>query len=169
MSRIEIRAKKPKKGLARDLVDHASSQIAKGVAELLRTQSKRTVQSWENVPQINVKRSSRGDEIVIKMLMERWAVPIWERLDKGTSPHTITPKNARFLVFRQTGFVSKTRPNTFSSRKGQEATGELQFRKQVNHPGHEPRNWTRMMEERAMKKLRDEIKQAQKNMGKNKK
>lgn len=165
MVNYEIKMIKPKKDtIDRKAIDKAAASIGKRIADNLRAQAKATVKTWEKQPQIKVKRKTTGDEIYVMLEIESWAKPIWTYLDKGTKPHTITPKNAPFLVFRQEGFTAKTKVNQFLSKAGSEASGELQFRLSVKHTGNEARNWSKMMLKRGNKKLDELVKKAKREM-----
>jgi len=66
----------------------------------------------------------------------------WVWLDEGTKPHTIKAKNAPNLTFRHgSGFKAKTKVKTFSSGPGAN-TGPWIRKKEVKHPGIEPREWS---------------------------
>lgn len=168
MTQITIKKLKSKAPqIDRDLLNRESTKIGRSISELLRTQARRTVQTWENKPIIKTERRTQKNAIIVKLMIEQWAVDIWKMLDEGTEPHTITPDKANFLVFRQEGFVAKTKPGIFSAGAGAAATGDLQFRKKVKHPGNEARKWSEMMQERAEKKIDTLTQEAMKRIAQN--
>lgn len=78
--------------------------------------------AWSKPPAVDVRRTA--DSVTITVDDERWT-----RLDGGTRPHVITPKNRRFLKF-----VAKS--------------GETVFARRVNHPGTKARGYTKRVQQK---------------------
>lgn len=65
--------------------------------------------------------------------------------ETGSRPHTIRPRNARSLRF-QTGYKAKTRRGVIGSSSGG-ASGSVVHSKSVQHPGFEPREFVKAIQE----------------------
>ena len=68
------------------------------------------------------------------------AVQLWEWLDLGVKPHTITARNAPFLQFRS-GYQAKTEVGKYKSGKSKRY-GTWRRTIAVHHPGIEARGWS---------------------------
>lgn len=69
--------------------------------------------------------------------------PIYRYVDEGTKPHIIRPRRAKVLRF-SSGYTPKTQPNVIGSSAGG-ASGSEVFSAVVNHPGTEPRNFSKVI------------------------
>ena len=65
---------------------------------------------------------------------------IYGFVDRGTKPHKIFPRKARFLRF-QTRYTAKTTPTVLDSKAGG-SFGDVVHRQSVNHPGTQARKFT---------------------------
>lgn len=92
-----------------------------------------TSATWSHQPTYTVKAQKDGRLIGTKD-------EVWLMLNAGTRAHRIYPRNAKMLRF-QGGFSPKTRPGFIGSQPGG-ASGEIIFRRFVNHPGTKPRGWS---------------------------
>jgi len=75
----------------------------------------------------------------------------WVRLDEGTKPHVIRPRNKKYLRFPWRGYKQSYDPGTvrywlgsMSHRK----LGTITSFNEVNHPGNEPRDWSIVLGEK---------------------
>lgn len=80
----------------------------------------------------------------------------WRRLDEGTKPHPIAARRAPSLAFPFQGkgksYNPKTRPLWFGSRSSAgQKFGPIIKPKMVNHPGNEPRYWSKTLAARRIK------------------
>lgn len=66
---------------------------------------------------------------------------IWNWTDRGTKPHTISARNAPFLVFRMGG-TPKTIVGIFGSVPAGAPDGDWVKKKSVRHPGTKAREWS---------------------------
>jgi hypothetical protein len=72
----------------------------------------------------------------------------YELVEFGARPHPIVPRRARYLRFRWAGrgsYRAKSRPGSLQSYSGG-ATGPMQRRKRVYHPGFEGRHFAKTIE-----------------------
>jgi len=109
---------------------------------------KKTVATWRNKPNfeslVGLERKAGGSAIVVTgPTGNDAAVNHWVWTDQGTRPHTIQARRAPTLKFR-TGFVAKTRPRRFTSRRGRRF-GLWRSPVSVRHPGTKPREWTKLL------------------------
>jgi hypothetical protein len=97
-----------------------------------------TTQTWDNKPVFKIEKSPYKRVIYTENL-------IYLFLDEGTKKnYPIRPKNAPFLVFRSRGggYSTKTRSGQIASYPGGKASGHLNKRKEVIHPGIEARKFS---------------------------
>jgi hypothetical protein len=73
---------------------------------------------------------------------------VWTMVNDGTPPHPIPlePKQDGFLIF-QTGYNAKTKPGVIGSVQGGKFGPKIR-KKQVNHPGTEPRNFDKVIQQK---------------------
>lgn len=144
MTKIGLRANIPNKlfhipsGIAaKELALDAMAKEASAMFE-------KTFSTWKNKPTISIRATSNTRQIKV-------IGKIYEYVDKGTRPHIITPKRARFLSFRG-GYKAKTSPGVITSRSGG-ASGKRVFAKLVHHPGSEARDFSVIIQERVQKRF----------------
>lgn len=118
------------------------------------------VANWEHKPQFKSRKFIRPDRIAVNIFPAGANARIWRFVDEGTRPHVIRAKNAPVLRFR-TGYRAKTlaRPARTVSGGGR-ATGPWVSKAVVNHPGNEPRNFTKEIAEDIQPEFRMEIENA---------
>lgn len=124
---------------------------AKKEAKKLKQEFGGTVSRWKRKPQFTITLQE-GGHFEIGTDNE-----IYKYVDEGTKPHVIRAKNAPYLSFYRTGFVSKTKANSLNTRAGRKANADFTKVKQVNHPGTEPRNFTKLIRERSRKRYGNNV------------
>lgn len=72
---------------------------------------------------------------------------VYNILDKGSPPHIIKPKKAKFLAFNSV-FRAKTKPDSLNSSAGR-SSPPVAFARIVHHPGTKPRNWRKLVIKRS--------------------
>lgn len=83
---------------------------------------------------------------------------IYGYLDRGTEPHTIAAKKAPTLAFpTQPAFLSKSKPNSLSVRRGKKPVTGFAFPKVVSHPGFPARNYAKLIAKKAGKRFAKEL------------
>lgn len=115
-----------------------------------------TTATWKHKPTFKATEVSAAEWIVSTN------DSVWAMLDAGTKPHVIRPKRAKRLRFQWGGFGSykaKTRPGYLGSNKGG-IKGPIVYRRQVRHPGTEPRKWTAAAEKKWQTELGDIVQRA---------
>lgn len=118
----------------------------------VRTDFQKTTSTWSNPPDFVIEPS--GDfQIDIYTTNE-----VYGYLDGGTEPHTIAAKNAPTLAFPTAPpFVSKSKPNSLTARKGKRPKSKFAFPKVVNHPGFPARNYAKLIAKKVGKRLAREV------------
>ena len=110
----------------------------------------KTTASWRKKPKfetmVGLGRPPGGASVFVGTDDE-----IYGYVDKGTRPHVIRPRRARFLRF-QTGYKAKTRPRHIGSGPGG-ASGPVRFAKVVHHPGTQPREFSETIRQRRRQKF----------------
>ena len=107
----------------------------------------RTVATWEHKPTFETKiklgRQDPVPEVTVWTDDENYA-----RVEYGTRPHIIAPKNAKALYYQE-DFTPKTQPRVIDSKTGGKS-GNYVVRGAVQHPGFEARQFSE-----EIKKLHD--------------
>lgn len=112
--------------------------------ELYRRELLRPTRTWQHAVDAEISYYLDGETMVAAVIIKD---QIYNWLNEGTKPHVIRAKNAPYLRFRVGGFIAKTRPGSLFSGPGSPATGPMVSKKQVWHPGTEPRKWTEKAKE----------------------
>lgn len=110
----------------------------RGIAKSVAVDFKTTTYTWKRPIDFDIKEINDGS---ISVGTDN---KIWAMLDAGTKPHRIVPKNAKWLVFRWDGkgsYGAKTRPR-FLGSKNARYPKRMNYRKVVNHPGMQAREFT---------------------------
>jgi hypothetical protein len=121
----------------------------KSASESLRVDFVATTNTWKRKPKFE------RYEIGTLQYIIGTDDPIWAMLERGTRPHIIRIRRARFLRFNWDGYGSygaKTRPN-FLGSKNARYPKTPQRRIQVKHPGTEARNWIDTAQQKYQKLL----------------
>lgn len=106
----------------------------------LRRLFQQTVFGWSTKPSFGWSQSRNADSVTISMYPTGPGSDIWELVNAGAKPHTITPRKNRFLSFRP-GYRSATTVGSLQSRRAYRS-GKYISRMKVDHPGFEGRNFT---------------------------
>lgn len=114
-------------------------------AKIIRREYEKTTATWNDPPKFEIITDISGNDVSVlvgptgtDMQINKF---VWT--DEGTKPHVIKAKNAPALVF-QTGYSPKTLPNKIASFPAGRF-GEFVRVQSVNHPGTEPRNFTKII------------------------
>lgn len=116
----------------------------KSKPDLIREHEKR-VANWETAIGFAGRKRIRVDEISVQIYPTGPNKAIWFYVDRGTSPHVITARNAPYLVFVWGGpgsYSPKTNPPDKYGGPGVVVGGSIRKTKSVNHPGNEAREHT---------------------------
>ena len=106
-------------------------------AEAAQQDFEKTTATWQHKPDWIIKEQQDG-------FLVGTDDDVWNMLDKGTRPHPITARRARFLRF-SSGFSAKTRPGFIGSQSGGSSGGPV-FRKFIpRHPGTTARGWSKLI------------------------
>jgi len=105
----------------------------------------KTVTTWKNRPTFKYDVALYRDDVSLLVYPtgDQKGVDNWNRIDRGTRPHTITARRAPTLRFR-TGYRAKTRPRQFTSGASRRS-GPWVSPKTVRHPGIEAREWSQTL------------------------
>lgn len=121
-------------------VDAAYKEAAEGALEDFQ----KTTATWDHQPDFEIKKHADGYLIGTRD-------DIYGYVDKGTRPHIIVVKNAKRLRF-QSGYRAKTRPGYIGSQGGG-ASGDVVFKRSVNHPGSTGRGFSVLIRKKWQAKL----------------
>lgn len=124
---------------------------AKKEAKKLKQEFGGTVTRWKRKPQFTITLQEGGNFEV------GTDNEIYKYVDEGTKPHVIRAKNAPYLSFFRTGFVSKTKANSLNTRAGRAANQNFRQPQMVKHPGTKPRNFTKLIRERSRKRYGNNV------------
>ena len=127
----------------------------RNTADYMKREYEKTTRTWDRDVKFGTKTDQSGDELKVYVGTDD---EIYGYVDRGTEPHLIQAVNAPYLRF-QTGFVSKTVPNLISSRKGGKSGPWVRVQS-VQHPGNEPRNFTKIIAAAGQKRLQLEVNKA---------
>jgi len=135
--------------IARKMIDAA---IDKQVKPALIKSHEMVVADWKHKPGFASKKHIQFDSIAISVYPTGKHKDIWIFVDQGTKAHKIAAKNAPNLVFPWGGpgsYVSKTlaKPARTVRGGGYVKNPTMQFRKQVQHPGIQAREFTKEIAE----------------------
>lgn len=128
MAAIEVKLIRPRKEFVspqqlRTIIRDVYKETAEGV----RTDLRKATATWEHKPKITLRFNPSGG-VTVEVIGE-----VFEIVDTGAKPHTITPVKARFLRIAQ-GFKPKTRPRILNSNAGGKS-GPSRSVRIVRHPG----------------------------------
>jgi hypothetical protein len=118
-----------------------------------RKELRKTIRTWKGEKPkfetlVGLERPPGSASVLTGPTGSDKAVNKWVWLNDGTPPHVIAARRKPTLAFRRGGFVSKTRPRWFGSRRGSPATGPWSYPKRVKHPGIEARGWSEDLQKR---------------------
>jgi hypothetical protein len=131
---------------------------------IVKREYEKTVATWNDPPKFEVLTAIDNPPGAASVLVgptgtqEQVNKFVWT--DQGTRPHVISAKNAPALVF-QRGYSPKTQPNKIASFPAGRF-GEFVRKQSVNHPGTEPRNFTKIIVNRRRKPFQQAMIQAAK-------
>ena len=124
----------------------------RSVARAVERDYKETVKTWETKVEFETIISLRGGKAEF---LVGTSSKIYEYVDKGTRPHVIKPKKAKFLRF-QSGYRAKTTPGVISSGSGGRS-GDVVYSKGVMHPGTKARNFSKLINKKYERRFKDEM------------
>lgn len=149
---IELKAIVPK-GTGKvvpNLQEIIDEQIRRAASEA-KTEYEKTTRTWNKQPDFEVIIDESEAAAIVGTDDK-----IYEYVDKGTRPHKIPTVIRPYPLRFQVGYTAKTRPNWIGSRKGG-SFPPWRSKYQVNHPGTEPRNFTRLIQKTIQGRLQGRI------------
>lgn len=156
-----VKAIKPRKINTKTIQRRLQNALNKE-AKIVKREYKKTVATWDDPPRFEALTDISGNDVSIlvgptgtELQVKKF---VWT--DQGTKPHVIKAKNAPALIF-QSGYSPKTLPNKIASYPAGHF-GEFVRVQSVNHPGTEPRNFTRIIVQRRRKPFTQAMIQAAK-------
>ncbi len=127
------------------------------VAKRAKVEYKKTTETWSGQPDFVTTKEGNFTRIV------GTESEVYGYVDHGTRPHPIRARTAPNLAF-QVGFTPKTTANVVGSASGG-SYGGFVYAKEVQHPGTEPRNFSKniasLMQHRMVKEFDDMFQGAQ--------
>lgn len=156
-----VKAIKPRKINTKTIQRRLQNALNKE-AKIVKREYEKTVATWDDPPRFEALTDISGNDVSIlvgptgtELQVKKF---VWT--DQGTKPHVIKAKNAPALIF-QSGYSPKTLPNKIASYPAGHF-GEFVRVQSVNHPGTEPRNFTRIIVQRRRKPFTQAMIQAAK-------
>lgn len=133
-----------------DALERGIEDALDDASEYAQELFEKTTATWETKVNFTINKTKNGRTVGTRST-------IYKYVDLGTKAHEITAKRADALVF-QFGAArrAKTKPSVISSYKGN-AGDTWRSKKSVQHPGTEPRNFTKIIGERAAQRLRGNL------------
>lgn len=131
----------------RAAIERGLDDSARAVADDLE----RPTREWKRSVKMQIKAIAEGRQISTDN-------EIYGYVAKGTRPHIIRAKNAKYLAFGSV-YAPKTIVNSLESRSGGPGPADT-FRKEVHHPGTEARNFDKEAAKNARKAYPARMRQA---------
>lgn len=121
-------------------------------ADLVYRDYQKTVATWRGKPDfLVVKNPEFGYDVYTNN-------PIYGYLDEGTEAHVIRAKNYPTLRFPTAPpFRAKSKPKVIGSSGGTQPTTGFRSPVEVNHPGIQAREWTKLILAKSRKRLTSRI------------
>lgn len=116
------------------------------------------VSDWKHKPTFIYRHEVKPEAITVVIVAIGVNAKIWLWVDKGTRPHVIRAKRAKYLRF-QTGYNPRTSYRATTGGTGK-ATGDWRQKKEVRHPGTEAREFTEVIYEEYTPKFKKDIEKA---------
>ena len=153
---IVVRVIKPGRPFQSSIFRDEMKKAAETIKKDILTDYKRTYVTWKHKPTFSSKVDVNAQNgIRIQVATDN---VIYGYVDEGTRPHIIKAKTPRGLLFK-TGGQPKTDPNVIQAFPGRSGT-DWKNKMQVNHPGTEPRNFTKHIAKTYKPELAREVKNA---------
>lgn len=125
-------------------------------AKFQKNELQKTVSAWKRKPKFRQETISHDPTLIVAVGPEKSKTgQIWIWLNDGTSRHTIRARRAPYLRFQQ-NYSPGTTPGQFSSVPSG-SWGPWARKRQVTHPGTEPRDWTNILSKKRQRPFRDRI------------
>ena len=133
-----------------DALERGIEDALDDAAQFALDQFEKTTVTWQTDVKFTINKTKNGRTVGTRST-------IYKYVDEGTRPHEIEARRAPALVF-QYGAArrAKTKPSVISSYKGA-AGDQWRSKKSVQHPGTAPRNFTKIIGERAAQRLRGNL------------
>ena len=123
--------------------------IDEKVKPLYYKRFKEVVANWSSDVDFELRKFIRPDGISLRVYPRGEDAKIWVFVSHGTKRHTITAKNAPFLIFVWGGkgsYVPKTTSGGGFGGPGIVMGGKVVGAKRVNHPGNAPRDFEKRIQ-----------------------
>lgn len=124
------------------------------VGTAMKKDYERTVRTWNEKPEFETVESLKGGPTLLVGTDD----VVYKYVDEGTKAHIIRAKNAPRLAFPSV-YRAKTDPGKLDAHAGG-PSGDTVFAVQVQHPGTEPRDFTKIIQEKWEPKFREAMQQA---------
>lgn len=167
---VKIIRKPPPVGVMKSLINQEINKQLQQVGKLHVNERRRIVDNFKHKPVFGYRISITDKQVTLTILLENsgskisdtWTLgDLWKALDsEGTRPHTITPKNANFLVFQWNGpgsYQPKTRLVARFGGPGTVQGGKKTVRRIVKHPGFAARKFSENINRRLKRSFEQAI------------
>lgn len=153
-ARVKIEAIVPDEFRLQDPIRLEILNATESYARYIRRQMKKPTITWTHKPTFKIQKAGpRADGSVSSAAYTE--DENYVRIDQGTKPHSISPRNYPYLALKNT--TPKTTPNSLEARPGQTLSPPSKVYHTVEHPGITPRNFTEEVRNKAEKAYPDQI------------
>ena len=135
-----------------DAFDKPLDRAIKKIGGSMLSDYELTFQTWDHKPVFTMvfERRLGARRVTVGTDDE-----IYGYVERGTPPHTIRPRRAKYLRFRE-AYGRKTRVGNLRSYRGG-GVGRFVYRQRVRHPGTKPRDFTKLVVKNAKRIAAKEI------------
>ncbi len=131
------------------------------IAEDAKKDFEKTVETWSDKPEFEIEKRPRSYAVVTDD-------DKYHFVDKGTRPHKIPVGELGFLAFRGS-YQAKTTPRVIASRQGGASGAYSYTTKDIQHPGTEARQFSKIIhakwEKETVKRIRSTLKGGVESVG----
>jgi len=143
-----IRPRRDYRVLGEKLARQLEAQLEEDAAGI-QADYEATVATWDHPVEFQTRILSAAGSRVAYVFTDD---EIYKYVDFGTAPHIIMARHRMKPLTFQTGYRAKTQPGVIGSRAGG-SYGDTARALVVHHPGTEPRNFTRTIQEKWQKDI----------------
>lgn len=143
-----------KKAIEREVEFELRSTGQEGVSHF-----NKVTRSWSHQIKFRAETDLRPPIRTVKIVPQGKDKLLWYYVDLGTKPHPIAAKNAPFLSF-QIGYSARTAPVAKFNQGTGQSFGDWKQVTEVDHPGSEPRDFSKTFMKKLTPSLPDRIQAA---------
>lgn len=154
---FELRAIAPKGQYDDKLMRKLWQKAIKKTTDRAKRRYEKTTKTWTKRPKFRVKSRTRRGELVASVYTDD---ALYAIIDQGAKPHKIRARRSQFLRFKGGPYGAKTTPDVINSTQGSKSDGDWVTRQEVDHPGHKPRNFSKIIAKETQREMQTNVSQA---------